>query len=196
MSEKFPAPLRATVLSGHPADQHHVTHSPRSHNARFRFLTASLLLLVAGCLFAGAAKAATTESEDSAVNSQIADVGSTGVGLLMGAAEANPLGLVTLGMKAAAYQQIKEAPPVEQPRLWGMYGAFGWGAAANNLCIIGTIASGGALAALCPVLGVATGVGMWNGNQAKRDRETFDAICREAQASNPQLVCTYNEPSI
>lgn len=195
MNTRFPAPLRAHVPSGHPSGRRQATPSPLSHPTRLRFLTGSLVLLTAGCLFMGAARAA-TGSEDSAVNSQIADVGSTGVGLLMGAAEANPLGLVTLGMKAAAYQQIKEAPPVEQPRLWGMYGAFGWGAAANNLCIIGTIASGGALAALCPVLGVATGVGMWNSNQAERDRETFDAICHEAQARNPEMVCTYNEPSI
>jgi hypothetical protein len=74
-----------------------------------------------------------------------------------------------------------------------MYGAFGWGAAANNLCIIGTIASGGAFAALCPVLGVAAGMGVWNTNEAERDRATFDAMCRDAQAANPELSCTYTE---
>lgn len=154
-----------------------------------------LALIVVGCLGWGTARAETESvGERQAVNGQIADVGSTGVGLLMGAAEANPLGIITLGIKVAAYQQIKQAPPVEQPRMWGMYGAFGWGAAANNLCIIGTIASGGAFAALCPVLGIAAGMGVWNGGEAERDRATFDAMCQEAQASNPSLTCTYTAP--
>lgn len=129
------------------------------------------------------------EHKDMAVNGQFADVGSTGIGLAMGAAEANPLGLVTLGVKAAMYQRIKEAPPTEQPRMWGVYGAFGWGAAANNLCVIAAIATGGAAAALCPVLGVATGMTVWNSNEEERNRATFDAICKELQASNPELVC-------
>lgn len=63
--------------------------------------------------------------QSSAVLGQAADVGTTDAGLLLGAAEANPLGLVTLGIKAVAYQKIKNSPPVEQPRLWGMYGALG-----------------------------------------------------------------------
>jgi hypothetical protein len=130
--------------------------------------------------------------QTSAVMGQAADVGTTGAGLLMGAAEANPLGLVTLGIKAVAYQKIKSSPPVEQPRLWGMYGALGWGAAANNLCVIATIATGGGAAVLCPLLGLGAGIGNWSAGSEERDRATFAAICDEAKAKNPELVCIYN----
>ncbi len=45
--------------------------------------------------------------ESSAVDGHMADVATTGVGLLLGAAEANPLGLLTLGFKAIAHQNIR-----------------------------------------------------------------------------------------
>lgn len=137
----------------------------------------------------------TADLERQAVIGQTADVGSTAVGLLMGASEANPLGILTLGAKAVAYNQIKEAPPVEQPRLWSMYGAFGWGATANNLCVIATIATGGGAAAICPLIGLGAGMGNWSANKAERDRATFDAMCKDVQARNPQMVCIYTEPT-
>ena len=130
--------------------------------------------------------------QTNAVIGQAADVGTTGAGLLLGAAEANPLGIVTLGIKAVAYQKIKNSPPVEQPRLWGMYGALGWGAAANNLCVIATIATGGAGAVLCPLLGLGAGIGSWNSGAEERDRATFAAICDQAKIKNPDMVCIYN----
>jgi hypothetical protein len=113
-----------------------------------------LLLAGAACLAMGSARADEGPPQENqalqqqAVNGQWADVGTTGIGLAMGATEANPLGILTLGVKAYAYAQIKEAPLVEQPRMWSAYGAFGWGAAANNVCIIAAIASGGAAAAV------------------------------------------------
>ena len=133
--------------------------------------------------------------EKQAVMGQTADVGTTAAGLLMGASEANPLGILTLGVKVVAYKHIKEAPPIEQPRMWGMYGAFGWGAAANNLCVIAAIATGGGAAVLCPLLGLGAGIGNWSANRAERDRATFAAICQQAQSRNPNMVCTYTEPS-
>jgi hypothetical protein len=177
---------------------------PRSHTpssisqarptVRPKALVLCLQLLLAGAavLALGTARAdALDDTHNEALGGQLADVGSTGMGLLLGAAEANPLGILTLGAKAVAYQHIKQAPAVEQPRLWGLYGAAGWGAAANNLCIIGAIATGGAAAALCPVLGIAAGMGMWNKGSAERDRATFDAMCQEARRSNPDLHCIY-----
>jgi hypothetical protein len=140
-----------------------------------------LSLLLSGCATA----------ERSAVTGQAADIGSTGIALAMGATEANPLGAVALGVKAVVYNYIKAEPPIQQPHLWGIYGAFGWGAAANNLCIIGVIASGGAFAAICPVIGFAAGFGNWEAGKADRDRETFDAICAQETALNPDLVCVY-----
>jgi len=128
---------------------------------------------------------------DTATAAQIADVGTTAIGLALGAAEANPLGLLTLGAKAVAHQRISAAPAVEQPRLWGLYGAFGWGAAANNLCVIGTVASGGSLAPVCPLLGLVVGKAAWDSSSAQREEDTFAAICADAKASNPALYCAY-----
>ena len=134
------------------------------------------------------------ELENNAVLGQTADVGTTGAGLLLGAAEANPLGIVTLGIKAIAYQKIKDSPPVDQPRMWGMYGALGWGAAANNLCVIASIATGGGAAVLCPLLGLGAGMSSWSAGSEERDRATFAVICKEAKQNNPDLVCVYNPP--
>lgn len=130
--------------------------------------------------------------QSNALYGQAADVGSTGIGLALGAAEANPLGILTLGVKAAAYQKIKNSPPVEQPRLWGMYGALGWGAAANNLCVIAAIATGGVGAAVCPLIGLGAGMGSWSANTEERNKATFAAMCQEAKLTNPNLVCVYN----
>jgi hypothetical protein len=132
---------------------------------------------------------------ESAVNGQLADVGTTGVGLLMGAAEANPLGILTLGMKVAAYNEIKKAPEVEQPRLWGMYGAVGWGAAANNLCIIATLATGGAAAAVCPMIGLAAGMSIYDAGEEERNQATFNAMCKDMRKHNPALECVYTPPA-
>ena len=163
---------------------------------------AMLLLAGAACLAVGSARAEEGELQEhkvlqqQAVNGQWADVGTTGIGLAMGASEANPLGILTLGVKAYAYAQIKEAPLVEQPRMWSAYGAFGWGAAANNVCIIAAIASGGAAAAVCPLIGLAAGVTTWNADEEKRNRATFAAICEQERQTNPTMSCTYGDQKI
>ncbi len=157
-------------------------------------------LWLGAALFLGARSAQAQDSweaqvavvQDQAVAAQVADLGTTGVGLMMGAAEANPLGVLTIGMKVVAYQKIKAAPAEEQPRLWSAYGAMGWGAAANNLCVIAAIASGGVGAALCPAIGLAAGFGVWNQDAEARDKATFAALCEKAKAGNPQLTCTWN----
>ena len=161
--------------------------------ARRRWLP-MLLLAGAACLAVGSARAEDNQAlEKQAVGGQWADVGTTAAGLAMGATEANPLGILTLGVKAYAYAQIKEAPAIEQPRMWSAYGAFGWGAAANNVCIIAAIASGGAAAAICPLIGLAAGVTTWNGDEDKRNRATFAAICEQERQNNPGLTCTYSD---
>ena len=154
------------------------------------------LLIAAAALCAVAGQARAEEGpvlKDNAVAGQVADVGSTGLGLALGAAEANPLGILTLGVKAIAYKQIQAAPATEQPAMWSAYGAFGWGATANNLCVIAAIATGGAAAALCPLIGVVAGVTVYNGDEDKRNRETFAAICQEQRRTRPDLVCEYKD---
>ena len=126
-----------------------------------------------------------------AVEGQAADVGTTAVGLALGATEANPLGVVALGLKAVAYQSIKRADPIEQPTLWSAYKAAGWGAAANNLCVIGIIFTAGAGAAVCPLVGLAAGLKAYSDDEEARERATFDAICDQERAANPAITCTY-----
>lgn len=168
--------------------------SIRTVSSRSKWHLASLLLLGAGlCAMSGQARAEDDPGalKTKAVAGQVADVGSTAIGLALGAAEANPLGLVTLGVKAIAYQHIKDAPSTEQPAMWSAYGAFGWGATANNVCVIAAVASGGAAAALCPLLGLFTGMTVYSGDEEKRNRDTFAAICEQQRQINPKITCEY-----
>lgn len=172
---------------------------------RIAMAGATLVAAAAALLWSGQAHAeeVTTEAQqvdmstlsEEAVNGQWADVGSTGIGLALGAAEANPLGIVTLGLKVATYNNIKNAPELEQPALWSAYGALGWGAAANNLCVIAAIATGGAGAAICPLIGLATGLGTYSADEEARNRATFDAMCKDARKTQPALECVYTPPA-
>jgi hypothetical protein len=118
------------------------------------------------------------------------DVATTGAGLAVGAAESNPLGLLLVPAKLIAYQRIKASPEAEQPGLWAAYEAFGWGAAANNLCVIAQIASGGF--APCLAVGVAAGLVSWAIDSPRRKRAEFDAVCEQAKASNHEITCVWN----
>lgn len=100
-------------------------------------------------------------AKEAAVNGHVADVVTTGVGLAVGAVEQNPLGLLALGVKLYAARQIEKAPVEQQPRLWSMWGAFGWAASTNNGCVIVSIVSGGSFAPACLLLGLTTGVVLW-----------------------------------
>lgn len=122
------------------------------------------------------------------------DLVTTAAGLSMGASEANILGPGLVLTKTAAWAYGRRLPATQQPAYWDGLGAVGWAASANNLCVIGSIASvfGGAL---CPVLGIVAGISIWNAGRAERERATFDAICADAQALQPELVCTYTIPT-
>lgn len=148
-----------------------------------KYFAALALLLCLGAAHAG---------EREAVEGNVADVVSTGAGIAMGAAEANPLGPVGVVVaKVVLHQYIKALPAVEQPQAWRLFGAVGWGAAANNLCVVITIATGGSGSVLCPVIGVSTGVGVFVSTAEAARRETFDAICTEARSRQPDLICIY-----
>jgi hypothetical protein len=148
-------------------------------------LAAALALALALTLTSLSARAETTDDtaalQTAAVTGQVADVGTTAVGLALGAAEANPLGLVALGVKALMYDQIQRAPASEQPALWSIYGAFGWGATANNLCVIAAITTGGIAGALCPLIGLATGLSVYSADEDARTRATNAAQQEAAQ---------------
>lgn len=153
---------------------------------------ASALLVYVALCFAIAALAGCAVGERGAVQAQGTDVLSTVTGLSLGAVEANPLGLSLIGAKVIAHRHIKSQPAIEQPALWAVFGAFGWAAAANNACVVAAIVTGGAGVAVCPLIGVTTGIGVWGSSKEATQRATFDVICADAQARNPGMVCIYN----
>ncbi len=127
-----------------------------------------------------------------AVAAHAADIASTGAGLALGAAEANPLGLLLIPAKAISYHRIKASPEAEQPAMWAAYEAMGWGAAANNICVIAAVSTGGPAIVPCLAVGaVAAGVS-WVIDQPRRKRMEFDLICEQAKEKNPLITCVWN----
>jgi hypothetical protein len=128
--------------------------------------------------------------QDQAQTAAVTDGLTTLGGLALGAAEANPLGLVTIVAKAPMLAAVKKMPQDEQADWNAGYSAIWSGATANNLCIIGVILTAGAAAPFCPVVGVAWGLQKWN--ESATERELW-AICREERAywKNPQMPCDF-----
>lgn len=112
----------------------------------------------------------------------------------LGAAEANPLGVITLFAKIPLLAHVKTLPPDEQAEWHATYGALWGGAAANNLCVIGAILTGGAFVPLCPLAGIAWGVRSWNASAM--ERELWE-ICRQERAywKNPHMTCDFFKKS-
>lgn len=131
-----------------------------------------------------------------AIASQAADLATTAAGLALGAVETNPLGVLLIVPKVVGYHRIKAAPEAEQPALWSAYQAFGWGASANNICVIVAIASGGPPLVPCVAIGAAIGALSWKWDASNREHNMFDDICEETRKTTPDLVCTYNQLSI
>jgi hypothetical protein len=128
--------------------------------------------------------------QDQAETAAVADGLTTLGGIALGAAEANPIGLISLVIKAPLLAHVKTLPQDEQAEWHATYGAFWGGAAANNLCIVGAILTSGALAPLCPMVGMAWGMNKWSASAQERE---LWAICREERAywKNPQMTCDF-----
>jgi hypothetical protein len=138
------------------------------------YLKILLLVLSLGLLPAHAATL-----EEQAETAAAADGITTLGGLALGAAEANPLGLVSLLAKVPMLAYVKTLPRDEQAEWHATYGAIWGGAAANNICIVGAILTGGVLAPLCPIMGMAWGMNQWNASAMERE---LWAICRQERA--------------
>lgn len=132
-----------------------------------------------------------TRPKIEAVAAHAADIATTASGLALGAAEANPLGVLLLPAKAISYHRIKASPDVEQPAMWAAYEALGWGAAANNACVIAAVSTGGPAIVPCLAVGAVAAAVSWAIDQPRRQRLEFDAICAQAQAQNPAMRCTW-----
>ena len=150
-------------------------------------ISAALLVCTLGCLPVHAATL-----QDQAENAALADGLTTLGGLALGAAEANPLGLVTMLAKIPLLAHVKTLPQDEQAEWHATYGAVWGGAAANNLCIMAAIAAGGALAPICLLVGAAWGMNKWNASAAERE---LWAICRQERAywGNPHMTCDFRK---
>ena len=143
-----------------------------------RALAAILFVFLAGC-------STLLEHEQAAA----ADVATTGIGLALGAAEANPLGLLTLPAKLAAIQHAESLPTGEREYALSAISSMWTGAAANNLCIVAAILTGGAFAPACLIVGAAVGMQRWD---AGADERLFWAVCADERTRNPRLTCEFN----
>ena len=121
-----------------------------------------------------------------------ADVATTGIGLALGAAELNPVGVLTLPLKLIAIQQAEALPTGEREYALSVISSMWTGAAANNLCIVAAILTGGAFAPACLVIGAAVGMQRWD---AGADERLFWAICAHERESNPRLTCEFTKPT-
>lgn len=133
-----------------------------------------------------------TAQAQTAEQAAAADVATTGIGLALGAAEANPIGLLTLPAKLAAIQHAESLPTGEREYALSVISSMWTGAAANNLCVVAAILSGGAFAPACLVIGAAVGMQRWD---AGADERLFWAICADERTRNPRLTCEFTKPT-
>ena len=141
--------------------------------------TIALLLATTGV------SAQTTER---AADAAALDVLTTAAGLAMGAAEANPVGLLTLPGKLIALDYAQGLPTGEREHALSVISAVWRGAAANNLCIVVAIATGGAFGPACAVAGLAVALREWESTAIERQ---FWAVCAWHRQTQPDLKCTY-----
>ena len=147
-----------------------------------RLLAALLLVLLTGC----------TTMRDKATTAAAHDVATTAAGLAAGAAEANPLGLITIPVKIGALAYADGLPTGERETTQAAVAALWTGAAANNWCVLASIASGGTLAPACIMLGLVVALKVWEGTTMERQ---FWMICARERQSKPDLVCRYTTPT-
>lgn len=113
--------------------------------------------LIAALLFAGSACAESPDTGSQLANAGIAaDLGTTAIGLSMGAAEANPLGLMAVPLKLMVKAQIDKIPDENQRReATAQFTGMQFGAAAANLCTLAV--ANPAVTVLCLAGGMVAG---------------------------------------
>ena len=142
----------------------------------------SLLALAVAVVLSGCATVrdldAPANLRERAVAGQLSDLGTTAVAVSMpGIIEANPLGPLIVPLKYAALKYADGLDYWDQRSIYRGLSAWGIGPAVNNICVILTVATGGASSG-CLLAGIAAGV--WDWHQTGRDmtdREYFDSVC-------------------
>lgn len=122
----------------------------------------------------------------------LTDLGSTAIGLAMGAAEANPIGVLTIPLKFVLIDRADKLPDGEKQRAHSVIGSLWHGATVNNLCVVAAIATGGAFATACFVAGVVAGLHRWQSTAMERE---FWALCAWERQRIPDLKCIYTTPA-
>lgn len=133
-----------------------------------------------------------TAQAQTAEQAAAADVATTGIGLALGAAEANPLGLLTIPGKLIALEYANSLPTGEREYALSAISSMWTGAAVNNLCVIAAVLSCGAFAPACLIVGAAVGMQRWDAGAQER---LFWAICARERESNPRLTCEFTKPT-
>lgn len=121
----------------------------------------------------------------------LADIGTTALGLALGAAEANSLGIATVPLKFALISYADTLPDGEKQEAHAALSAAWTGAAVNNVCVIAAIVTGGAFAPACVAIGLATVIQQW---QASAHERQFWVLCSTQRKEQPNLRCTYTTP--
>ena len=131
---------------------------------------------------------AQADTSQRAQEAAVADVATTVMGLSLGAAEANPLGLALIPLKLVALEYAGRLPDGEKQTVQSAVGSFWLGAAANNICVIFSLLSGGTFAPLCAAAGIAVALQRWN---AGADEREFWALCARERVKNPKMTCEF-----
>jgi len=146
-----------------------------------KLLIAILTIALSGC--------AITRSPAS--DAAVTDVASTGLGIALGAAEANPIGLVTIPLKLALLNHAETLPEGEKQEAQTTLSALWNGAAVNNVCTVAVIVSGGAASLPCLLVGGAYGVWEYTSTKANQMQAEFAALCIQARQETPGMKCFY-----
>ena len=122
----------------------------------------------------------------------ILDTVSTVSSIMVGASEANPIGLLTIPLKVVAISHADNLPEGEKQVQHLILTTIWKGATINNLCAIPVVLSGGSFTPICLILGGIIGYNDWVSTQEQR---TFWLLCKEMKKENQRLECKWNDPN-
>lgn len=153
---------------------------------RFRLIVAIMITLLLVLT-----QSARANPQEQAANAALADLGTTGVGLALGAAEANPLAILTLPIKYGLLKYAEKMPDGDKQEMQSTLAAIWSGASVNNVCVILSILTAGTFAPGCIFAGVAFGVSRWHASSSERE---YWRTCSNKRRVMPTLLCEYKEP--
>lgn len=120
-----------------------------------------------------------------AITGQSTDAVTTVIGITQGATELNPLGpVISIVLKPIAFAVVEELDEEDKVIGHSALATAGWGASANNLCVL----VGGGVG--CIFAGIAAGVVAWNRTVQERQ---FWEWCTYFRKETPNLECVWTD---